>query len=101
VWLDEPGTQRNTLDDRTPSLVNDIDIVLVSPSGKAILPWTLDPNHPTAPAARAVNVRDNVERIDAPTESGIWELRVTGKNWENASEVSAALAIWGFEHVEE
>jgi hypothetical protein len=100
VWLDDEAAKRTGLDDRTPTLVNDLDMSLTSPSGKVIQPWTLDPDKPSAPAVRGTNVRDNVERIDVPTdiaaEEGEWTLRVSGKSWPKATAVEAALAVWGF-----
>jgi hypothetical protein len=83
-----------------PTLVNDLDMSLTSPSGKVIQPWNLDPDRPSDPAVRGHNVRDNVERIDVPTniadDEGEWTLRVSGKSWPKATSVEAALAIWGF-----
>jgi hypothetical protein len=100
VWLDEEAAERTGLNDRTPTLVNDLDMSLTSPSGKVIRPWTLDPDKPSAPAVRGKNVRDNVERIDVPTdiadEKGEWTLRVAGKSWPKATAVEAALAVWSF-----
>jgi hypothetical protein len=100
VWLDEEAAERTGLNDRTPTLVNDLDMSLTSPSGKVIRPWTLDPDRPSDAAVRGQNVRDNVERIDVPTdiadEEGEWTLRVAGKSWPKATAVEAALAVWGF-----
>ncbi len=100
VWLDEEAAKRTGLNDRVPTLVNDLDIALKSPSGKVIQPWTLDPDRPSDPAVRGHNVRDNVERIDVPSnvaaEEGEWTLRVSGNSWPKATAVEAALAVWGF-----
>ncbi len=100
VWLDEEAAEQTGLNDRTPTLVNDLDMSLTSPSGKVIQPWTLDPDRPSGPAVRGHNVRDNVERIDVPSniaaEDGEWTLRVFGKSRSKATAVEAALAIWGF-----
>ena len=100
VWLDEEAAEQTGLNDRTPTLVNDLDMSLTSPSGKVIEPWILDPDRPSGAAVRGHNVRDNVERIDVPSniadEEGEWTLRVFGKRWPKATAVEAALAIWGF-----
>ncbi len=100
VWLDEEAAVQTGLNDRTPTLVNDLDMSLTSPSGKVIEPWTLNPDRPSASAARGHNTRDNVERIDVPTdiagEEGEWTLRIAGKSWPKATVIEAALAVWGF-----
>ncbi|HBS29707.1 MAG TPA: hypothetical protein DEB06_09725, partial [Phycisphaerales bacterium] len=63
------------------ALVNDLDIVLVSPSGARFLPWTLRGlDDPAAPAVRTAENRvDNLEQVlvDAP-EPGVWTVEVIG-----------------------
>ncbi|MCB9033170.1 MAG: S8 family serine peptidase [Chitinophagales bacterium] len=44
-------------------LVNDLDVVLVTPSLDTILPWTLDPNNYTANAVRKKDQLNNIEQI--------------------------------------
>ena len=105
VWLDEQGVTENGLDTRTPRLVNDINMTLTAPSGDVIHPWTLDPNNPFAPAKRGNNTRDNVERIDVPSDKADdgakWVLRIGGEKWQSTTEVKAALAVWGFSRAED
>jgi len=47
VWDDAPGINRdriiNSMNYKDPKLVNDLDMYLVSPSGKYYYPWRLDP----------------------------------------------------------
>lgn len=67
VWTDPPG-DANTggRDDRTPALVNDLDMAVFPPGEEtpARYPWRLQPNAPTDPALRdGPNRRDNVEKI--------------------------------------
>ncbi|GAA4458282.1 hypothetical protein GCM10023189_30270 [Nibrella saemangeumensis] len=68
-WTDPEGTptsiSSDNLNNRTPKLVNDLDIRLTSGS-ENILPWVLDPNRPDQPAERGDNIRDNVEQIVIP-----------------------------------
>lgn len=52
----------NVLNNRTPKLVNDLDL-RVSGNGTQYLPWTLDPANPAQAATPSDNMRDNVEQI--------------------------------------
>jgi hypothetical protein len=63
-WTDPPGTitPDGTINDRTPKLVNDLD-VRISDGTKTYLPWVLDPDHPSAAATTGDNIRDNVEQV--------------------------------------
>ncbi|WP_276499597.1 S8 family serine peptidase [Pontibacter litorisediminis] len=65
-WTDPKGTVAavgaKALNDRTPKLVNDLDI-RVSGNGKDYLPWTLNPAAPETAAMPGDNVVDNVEQI--------------------------------------
>jgi len=81
AWTDPAATPRTfALNDRTPRLVNDLDVRVVGPDGTTYLPWTLDPAVPNAPAAKGDNLVDNVEQIviDVPNP-GNYTLRVTHK----------------------
>lgn len=73
AWTDPPGVPLSTsseevLNNRTPILVNDLDIRVTDPSGGVWMPWTLDPDYPSSPPQRADNTVDPVEHvlIDAP-----------------------------------
>lgn len=65
-WTDPAGTVVNPrtgpVNDRTPKLVNDLDI-RVSDGRTASLPWVLDPNNPANAATRGDNIRDNIEQV--------------------------------------
>ena len=82
VWVDPPATP-NTAgnDDPTPALVNDLDLVIVSPTGTTRHPWTLDPADPPAPAVRIqANRLDNIEQVlvdPGDAEAGDWMVRVS------------------------
>ena len=52
-----------SLNNRKPSLVNDLDIRLVE-SGSTYLPWKLNPVKPADAATKGDNIVDNVEQID-------------------------------------
>jgi hypothetical protein len=62
-----------------PTLINDLDLELVSPSGAIWRPWILDPDHPTDDATRGVNGVDNQEQVAVSSpEIGTWLVRVRG-----------------------
>ena len=77
AWDDEPGTPNVD-----PALVNDLDLVVLSPSAVQAFPWTLDPLDPSARATQdQANTLDNIEQVlvEAP-ESGTWTIEVHGTN---------------------
>ena len=90
IFVDQPGEIRATIawDDVPavplviPSLVNDIDIVVIDPSGTTHYPWTIDPNNPGNPAVRTqADHRNNIEQvlIDAG-QAGLYRIIMTGFN---------------------
>jgi hypothetical protein len=77
AWDDAPGSPNVS-----PSLVNDLDLKIIDPSGGVHLPWTLDPNNPNAPAVRTVrDGLNNIEQvlIDNPAAGG-YTVEVSGFN---------------------
>ncbi|GAB3895628.1 hypothetical protein GCM10028803_12360 [Larkinella knui] len=56
------GASAANLNNRTPRLVNDLDIRLADGS-QTWQPWVLDPANPANPATKGDNIRDNVEQI--------------------------------------
>ncbi len=66
AWTDVPGTPLEpALNDRTPMLVNDLDLRITRLSDDEVFyPWKLDPDNPSAPATQGDNVVDNVEKIE-------------------------------------
>lgn len=64
------------------TLINDLDLILVSPSGVQFNAWTLNPANPSANAVRTgPNRRDNIEQVvvDNP-QAGVWTVIVRGFN---------------------
>jgi hypothetical protein len=96
-WTDYPGTARNTLDDRTPVLVHDLDLRIVSPDGQTNFPFALDPAAPTAAAERRDNVVDTVEQvmIEAPSAPGVYEVVVRMKGAPAAPRQDFSLLVSG------
>lgn len=66
-WTDPPGSVNfnDRYNNRTPKLINDLDIRVTSGSN-TFLPWILDPANPSAAATKGDNFRDNVEKIEIP-----------------------------------
>jgi hypothetical protein len=66
-WTDPAGSATNgtTNDDRTPKLVNDLDL-RISDGTQTYLPFRLDPEQPANLATNGDNIRDNVEKIIIP-----------------------------------
>ena len=82
AWSDVPGTPAEpALNDRTPMLVNDLDLrVTRLEGGEVFYPWKLDPDNPTAPATQGDNIVDNVEKIEIHfPEPGEYLVEVTHK----------------------
>ncbi len=82
VWTDPPGEVNNGgVDDRTPALVNDLDLVLLPPGEAPVrYPWRLQADRPGETALRdGPNRRDNVEKIVVPraeAAAGLWRAEV-------------------------
>lgn len=97
-WTDPAGrVVPRVANDRTPKLVNDLDLRLISPSGIEHLPYTLNPEIPTAAAVKADNFRDNVEKVylGTVTESGQWHIRINHKGTLTNGAQTYGLAISG------
>jgi subtilisin family serine protease len=65
-WTDPPSPPNDGgLNDRTPTLINDLDLVVTDKLKQRYYPWSLNPDQPSARATRTgPNTVDNVERID-------------------------------------
>jgi subtilisin family serine protease len=64
----------------SPTLVNDLDLLVTSPSQARAYPWSLDPQDPGQAATRdAEDHRNNIEQVvvDDP-EAGTWSVVVRG-----------------------
>jgi subtilisin family serine protease len=75
-WTDAPAPNRYELDNRTPCLVNDLDLRLIAPDGSVYLPFVLNPDQPEQPAEPGDNDRDNVEQvvIRTPVQAGEYQV---------------------------
>lgn len=97
AWLDPSATPvTNVLNDRTPRLVNDLDL-RITHGGTTHLPWTLDVENPSAAAVPGDNVLDNVEQIliENPVAGETYNLTVTHKGDLRNNKQVFALVING------
>lgn len=98
-WTDPPGaaTPLGTLDDRTPTLVHDLDLRVVGPEGQVWMPFTLDPDNPTSAALAGDNTVDTVEQVRVPagTASGTVTVRVSHKGNLARGEQWYSVAVTG------
>ena len=84
-WTDPKGNVElvNVLNDRTPKLVNDLDVRITTNGGaKVYKPWVMIPSSPSSDPSPGDNVLDNVEVVDVdstiPGQS--YTVTVTYKN---------------------
>lgn len=96
-WTDPAGPVINGLDNRTPALVNDLDVRVVGPDGTVHLPYRLDPDNPSLAAVRGDNTVDTVESVViAPgAPAGEHRVLVSMKNAPEAAGQDFALVITG------
>lgn len=75
AWDDPPGTPNVN-----PVLVNNLDLILRSPSGVVHHPWSLSNVNPGAPAVQTgPNMVDNIEQVLVLNpEPGAWTIEVAG-----------------------
>jgi hypothetical protein len=78
AWADPelaiPGDEVNE-----KTLVNDLDVKVIGPSGSAVLPYAPDPTKPDIAAGRGVNTRDNVEEVEiSNAAAGDYKIVLTG-----------------------
>ncbi len=79
-WAD-PEVLLSPDDLATKTLVNDLDVKIIDPSGNAVLPYVLDMNDPNAPATRGVNTVDNTEEIEIHNAApGNYRVVINGTN---------------------
>ena len=74
AWDDEAATMQ-----ALTKLVNDLDLVLVSPGGTTYYPYILDPNNPGNAATTGADHINNQEQVVVSNPAnGTWTIRVTG-----------------------
>jgi hypothetical protein len=96
-WTDPAGVPLTGLDNRTPALVNDLDLRITSPGGVTThLPFVLNVNSPANPATFGDNIVDNVEQvlIAAPV-AGTYTLTVSHKGALSGAQQHFSLLLNG------
>jgi hypothetical protein len=66
VWTDVKGSASSLLNDVSPELINDLDLVITQ-GPKTFNTWNLSPTSPDNPAFRGINSIDNVEKVELDT----------------------------------
>jgi hypothetical protein len=97
-WTDPQGTATadGVINNRTPKLVNDLDI-RVSDGTTTYLPWVLDVLNPSAPATKGDNIRDNIEQvyIGTATPGKTYTITVTHKGTLQSGSQPYSLIVTG------
>ncbi len=97
-WTDVAGvpTTEGTLNNRTPKLINDLDI-RVSDGNNNFRPWILDPSQPALSAAQGDNIRDNIEQIYIPgaTPGKSYTITISHKGTLQSSLQAYSLIVTG------
>lgn len=81
AWCDEPA-----LPGANPTIVDDLDLVLIDPDGVARYPWVGQPASPASGSVRGVNTVDTVEvasfcaAYGDTVPPGLWRARVVGSS---------------------
>jgi hypothetical protein len=79
-WPDPPVVNLGG-DPTFRTLVNDLDLHVVDPSGATHRPYVLNKNAHLEPATRGINTVDNVEMLEIPNAGpGVYRVIVTGKD---------------------
>ncbi len=84
AWTDPAGSSTTATDNRTPRLVNNLDVKVIGPDGTEYLPWimpfvgTWTEASMSEPATTGTNNADNVEQvyIAEPVEPGTYTIVV-------------------------
>lgn len=97
VWLDPKGTIGAGHNERSPKLINDLDL-RINDGIITYEPWMLDVNNPSASATKGDNVLDNVEQIliDNPVEGLDYEITISHKgSLQNDAQIFAIVVSGG------
>ena len=85
------------LNDRTPKLVNDLDLRIFDAQAQAFEPYILNPDVPALPATTGDNFRDNVEMVHlaTPIPGGDYLLRIAHKGTLQGGSQKVSLIVSG------
>ena len=94
-WTDPKGNNvTQIIDDKTPNLVNDLDIKITQLS-TTYYPWKLDPANPNTGAITGINDVDNVESINVNGASGEYIITINHKGTLFSGKQNYSLIISG------
>src|SRR5262249_10496919 len=63
-----------------PTLLNDLDVKVIDPTGATVLPYVLDRDHPSQAATRGVNHIDTTEEVEIKNAAaGLYHVVVSAK----------------------
>ena len=100
-WTDPKGNLASaTIDDATPTLINDLDI-RITKNSETHFPWKLDVANPTNAATQEDNIVDNVEKVEVNNPSGSYNVTVSHKgtllnNLQNYSLIISGITVHDF-----
>ena len=98
AWTDPEGavTADGTINDRTPKLVNDLDL-RVTDGSTTYMPWVLNPDQPAAAAQKSDNIRDNIEQVlvEGATPGKTFTITVTHKRTLQSGVQAYAMVVTG------
>src|SRR5690606_22947565 len=98
--LDPAGVPSSevVLNDRTPKLINDLDI-RITDGVTTYYPWKLDPENPAAAATQGDNIVDNVEQVylQNPVAGQKYTITVSHKGTLVNNSQNYALVITGID----
>src|SRR5699024_8668287 len=95
AWTDLPGSLSHGTDDRTPVLVNYLDLRLFEVDGNTYFPYVLNPEEPKASATTGDNFRDNIEKIEISNPIGEYNLSISHKGSLEDGEQNLSLILSG------
>jgi len=99
AWLDPPSAANTGgLNDDTPALENNLDLLVKAPSGQEFHPYRLRRDSPLEPALNdGPNEVDNVEVVDvaSPDDSGEWKIMVFAKRLSVGTQQQFAIVATG------
>lgn len=96
AWVDLPGKVSVGTDNRTPVLVNDLDIRLFNIGGELYYPYVINPDSPNPYASTGDNFRDNIEKIEVANPEGEFNVSISHKgNLEEEGNQKFSLILSG------
>lgn len=104
AWTDPAAVPLNpVLDDRTPMLVNDLDLRLVQIHGDDVFqPYMLDPDNPGAAPTKGDNQVDNVEQVyEQQPDNGEYRMIVSHKGILEDGHQDYSLIVSGIRFLED